>query len=587
MMSASAPLLPEDILLLIIHAYVDSATKERHLHNYSSLRLVNSFFNDSILHDVFSLRPPSERKVPGSHNIWYRDSTRFASFIAVRYLQGSLFRMSNQQPLEDLSQPFFASILKAVDSLRQLLSDHNLGQTVSVRSIQQRQQLSRMDIFRSILSCRRSSRSSVFNDIPTILVCCAVTRFCQPKGVVRAILGPIRDHPVRRKHTDDLTGLWPDFWLFFTACCMEDIGLARHSLPRALENAPSSWPLEIRDGVSFQCLSAFVEEDLPQIFRFLLGTGVDARESYQARNGVDDIGFKSPPELLSMLLESQYRFQRSDANYEAADFRAATRDDVVIPQGMIEMLTNACDEPVDDTTVRQKLLAEACLHTNLDLADALLDDDGNAFIYKRHVHRDVICHLGIQHARHMAAKLEMIRLVYRNIHKFAPADETLTNDLATAEWSALHYTRDLEVFQELLLHVVLLTQVQRFLIACEREGGIAEVEKHDPAILDLASTSDDAVLNDFGGMKSDQFVIGTEAVARAVTYGCIDNVEILLDRGAKVVGRTQLFVGWATKEPEKFTALQALFSRETSPRVEIRKTRFDPRTYRHHREGIV
>lgn len=144
---------------------------------------------------------------------------------------------------------------------------------------------------------------------------------------------------------------------------------------------------------------------------------------------------------------------------------------------------------------------------------------------------------------------------------------------------------DVEVFRELLPHMIHLTSVQRFLIACEREGGIAEVEKHD-ALIDLSSVCHDFIMDDYDSMNAAQFDMGTEALTRAISYGCIDNVQILLDQGAKLVGRTQLFVGWAKKEPEKFAALQTLFGREGSPRVELRRSHLDPCTCRHRCEGM-
>ena len=56
MMSAPASVLPEEILLLIIRAYVDSVPQDRHLCECRSLRLVSSFFNDSIIHPFLPAR---------------------------------------------------------------------------------------------------------------------------------------------------------------------------------------------------------------------------------------------------------------------------------------------------------------------------------------------------------------------------------------------------------------------------------------------------------------------------------------------------------------------------------------------------
>ena len=193
---------------------------------------------------------------------------------------------------------------------------------------------------------------------------------------------------------------------------MENIGLAELYLPQALENASSIWPLQIKDGVTWADLSAYVKEDVSYVYHFLLEAGIDSYAD------VEHHGFEPQLELLSMLLRSQCVFQRSDANHEAAECREGTRDLVEITEDDVIMFRGSSAEPVDDAIVRHKLLAEACLYSDLDLASMLLKENGNASIYKRHIHPDVGCNLGIPVAGDVSRKLEMIRLVYSHIDYF-------------------------------------------------------------------------------------------------------------------------------------------------------------------------
>ena len=77
------------------------------------------------------------------------------------------------------------------------------------------------------------------NDISTLLVRYAITRPYRPEIIFKAISGQWTDTYAASKPTEILRGLDIDFWLFSTACCIENVGLAEEYRPGPLARAGS------------------------------------------------------------------------------------------------------------------------------------------------------------------------------------------------------------------------------------------------------------------------------------------------------------------------------------------------------------
>lgn len=88
-MSTSSAFLPQELLSLIIHHHVDSfKLDDVGATTCTTLRLVNSFFINRILHEVYALRPVSPVFIFSAHHISTQDVA--AAPAANRCLQRSL-----------------------------------------------------------------------------------------------------------------------------------------------------------------------------------------------------------------------------------------------------------------------------------------------------------------------------------------------------------------------------------------------------------------------------------------------------------------------------------------------------------------
>lgn len=143
---------------------------------------------------------------------------------------------------------------------------------------------------------------------------------------------------------------------------------------------------------------------------------------------------------------------------------------------------------------------------------------------------------------------------------------------------ALSDTPDLKAFGELLGYLTCVTPVQRFLIACQKEGGIQEVEKHD-VVLDLnMHVSHSDIEHPSVGLDQRTFplTLRVEALRRAIYADVVANVETLLDQRANFDGemKAAVYEKWLNTEPEKVQVLHFRLSRQ-GPRVVLFKIR-DP-----------
>ena len=214
---------------------------------------------------------------------------------------------------------------------------------------------------------------------------------------------------------------------------------------------------------------------------------------------------------------------------------------------------------INESAVRQSLLSSAVYQDDFELAKIMLISDGHAAIYQEPVNPEIVWHI-------RNTTPEIRRLFFDNIHRFAPTLPERMRDLRDQESMALSYAEEFDVFGELLGKLTHATPVQRFLVACQREGGIQEVEKHD-GVLDLSTPiSRSRVLN--REVPVTTLTLGIEALRRAITFEIPANVEILLERGVESADEIRAGVHhwWPESDADKFYEIQRLLSRR-SPRV--------------------
>ena len=416
------------------------------------------------------------------------------------------------------------------------------------------------------MSTSLSNRNPAFNDKRTVLLCSAIVRYCSPETVIRALLPPFQSY-TSEPLTESIAGLGPAFWLLVAACHAGDIDLAQKTLPQALENAGGSKTLSLAHPAFVHCLFVAVWEDQPDVFQFLLSIGIDP--NVKCRDDIDlllaDVVRSGRSDSLSMLLSSPHKLWNIHECENEVVVVAAKLEDATARNIMVDgLLANGLYH--GEAAGRQEVLSWALWYSDLLLAEKMLVENPKAAIYSIATYRRVVKML----ERGRESNVKLIRLVVKHSHKFATPPIDDLPSLQQAEARALSLCRYLADFVELLDFLPAVPPLKRFLAACEIEGAIEEVDKRD-GILDLDTpTSEDDIMPFEFDRSPASFVLGAQALKRAIFYGKIANLEILLKRGVRADDEIQVMTNdWTTTEPEKFRRLQELLSDERSPRVAV------------------
>ena len=271
-------------------------------------------------------------------------------------------------------------------------------------------------------------------------------------------------------------------------------------------------------------------------------------------------------DFLSMLLSSPHKLWNIHECENEVVVIAAKLEDATARNIMVDALLANGLLSHDEAAVRQKVLSSALWYSDLPLAEKMLVENPKAPIYSIPAYRRVVEMLG----RGRESNVKLIRLFIKHSHKFATPPIDDLPSLQQAEARALSLCRYLADFVELLDFLPAVPPLKRFLAACEIERAIEEVDKRD-GILDLDTpTSEDDIMPFEFDRSPASFVLGEQALKRAIFYGKIANVEILLKRGVRADDEIQVMTNdWTTTEPEKFRRLQELLSDERSPRVAV------------------
>ena len=501
----------------------------------------------------------------------------------MRYLQGALSKGPQLRLPDDLSKQFFASISESVTSLLRHLPGHQHEKTAAQPWSPCSEKRPYQRTLPISMNKHLSSRNPVFSDEQSLLLCSAIVRYCTSGTVFRSLLPPA-DGYYSDPLAESIASLGPAFWLFVAACHAGDIDLAQQILPQALETTDGR-TLGLEDPALVRCLFVAIDEDQADVFQFLLSIGIDPNIKcgpWQSQLVLAHVVDSGRPDLLSILLSSPHRLSELQGPDGEVVYHAANLEDAIARHTMVDgLLTNGLCR--DEASGRHEVLSNAFWYSDLLLAEKMLVDDPTAAIYSIPI-AAVVEKLG----RGRESNIKLIRLFIKHSHKFATTPMEHLPQLQSAEAQAIAETNDLADFVELLGFLTHVPPVKRFLAACQIEGAIEEVEKRD-GILDLnAPTTRDECMPFEVDNSSASFVLGAQALKRAIFYGHIANVEILLDRGVTADDEIQVMTDWTTTEPEKFLVLQKLLSDERSPRVAVcDRTYPDPRLLWRRGQGLT
>ena len=411
----------------------------------------------------------------------------------------------------------------------------------------------------------------MFNDLPTLLVSAAITRFSVCGVAIRIITNHGRQDHYLDESITQITNLKSGFWVFATACLIGNVDLATRTLPQALENAGSNETWEITDPAFVRCLMIAVQEEHDAIFQFLLDAGVDPNILFRNTLILAVVVRVGRLDLLQMLLRSSHGLHKFKEMDEEVVALAAKLEDVQVRHMMVDALL-AHGLYHDETAMRHRVFGLALLSSDLSLAQKMLNEDPEAAVYRQPLGPNVIENLG----RGDQSNVELIRLLSRNFHNFAPTPEEDMGALQSEEFSALQLTRHFADFKELLGFLTRPTHVQRFLAACRFEGGIPEVEQCD-GILDLTTPTSMADVMPIEWDPTRSRTLGAQALKRAIDSQVMANVEILLDREIQVAEEIHADAKWAATDTTKFQILQKLLSKFRDPRVVITDGEYEQR----------